>query len=90
MFLTGRKYIFYLNVTDCRIFEEKLVCSVDSIYIELLSGLFKFYILFLNILLVLIGIIPYSGFTGWVGWLFEFYGISTFVCYLTPNPFLCK
>ena len=25
-----------------------------------------------------------------VGWLFEFYGISTFVVYLTPNPFLCK
>ena len=24
------------------------------------------------------------------GWLFEFYGISTFVGYLTPNPFLCK
>ena len=27
-------------------------------------------------------------FVGWlVGW---FYGISTFVSYLTPNPFLCK
>ena len=27
---------------------------------------------------------------GWlVGWL-DFYGISTFVGYLTPNPFLCK
>ena len=25
-----------------------------------------------------------------VGWLFGFYGISTFVGYLTPNPFLCK
>ena len=26
---------------------------------------------------------------GWlVGWLFGFYGISTFVGYLTPNPFL--
>ena len=24
------------------------------------------------------------------GWLFEFYGISTFVGYLTPNPFLWK
>ena len=24
---------------------------------------------------------------GWFGW---FYGISTFVGYLTPNPFLCK
>ena len=23
----------------------------------------------------------------WFGW---FYGISTFVGYLTPNPFLCK
>ena len=23
-------------------------------------------------------------------WLFGFYGISTFVGYLTPNPFLCK
>ena len=23
-------------------------------------------------------------------WLVEFYGISTFVGYLTPNPFLCK
>ena len=23
-------------------------------------------------------------------WLFVFYGISTFVGYLTPNPFLCK
>ena len=22
-----------------------------------------------------------------VGWLFKFYGISTFVGYLTPNPF---
>ncbi len=33
--------------------------------------------------------------TGWlfgwlVGWLVVFYGISTFVGYLTPNPFLCK
>ncbi len=28
---------------------------------------------------------------GWlVGWLVGFYGISTFVGYLTPNPFLCK
>ena len=27
---------------------------------------------------------------GWlVGWLFGFYGISTFVGYLTPKPFLC-
>ena len=25
-----------------------------------------------------------------VGWLSGFYGISTFVGYLTPNPFLCK
>ena len=25
-----------------------------------------------------------------VVWLFGFYGISTFVGYLTPNPFLCK
>ena len=25
-----------------------------------------------------------------VGWLVEFYGISTFVGYLTPNPLLCK
>ena len=25
-----------------------------------------------------------------VGWLFGFYGISTFVGYLTPNLFLCK
>ena len=24
-----------------------------------------------------------------VGWLFGFYGISTFVGYLMPNPFLC-
>ena len=28
---------------------------------------------------------------GWlVGWLAGFYGISPFVGYLTPNPFLCK
>ena len=28
---------------------------------------------------------------GWlVGWLVWFYGISTFVGYLTPNLFLCK
>ena len=28
---------------------------------------------------------------GWlVGWLVGFYDISTFVNYLTPNPFLCK
>ena len=25
-----------------------------------------------------------------VGWLVGFYGTSTFVGYLTPNPFLCK
>ena len=25
-----------------------------------------------------------------IGWLFWFYGISTFVGYLTPNPFLCR
>ena len=25
-----------------------------------------------------------------VSWLVGFYGISTFVDYLTPNPFLCK
>ena len=25
-----------------------------------------------------------------VGWFVGFYGISTFVGYLTPNPFLCK
>ena len=25
-----------------------------------------------------------------LGWLFGFYGISTFVGYLTPNPFLYK
>ena len=25
---------------------------------------------------------------GWVGWLVVFYGISTFLSYLTPNPFL--
>ena len=24
------------------------------------------------------------------GWLVGFYGISAFVGYLTPNPFLCK
>ena len=24
------------------------------------------------------------------GWLVGFYGVSTFVGYLTPNPFLCK
>ena len=24
------------------------------------------------------------------GWLVGFYGISTFVGYFTPNPFLCK
>ena len=24
------------------------------------------------------------------GWFVGFYGISTFVGYLTPNPFLCK
>ena len=30
-----------------------------------------------------------SGNKGWV-WLDEFYGISTIVGYLTPNPFLCK
>ena len=32
-------------------------------------------------------------FTEWlslVGWLVGFYGISTFVGYLRPNPFLCK
>ena len=27
---------------------------------------------------------------GWLVWLFGFYGISTFVGYLTPNPFLYK
>ena len=28
---------------------------------------------------------------GWlVGWLVGFYGISTFLSYLTPNPFLCE
>ena len=28
---------------------------------------------------------------GWlVGWFIGFYGISTFVGYLTPNLFLCK
>ena len=26
----------------------------------------------------------------YVGWLFGFYGISTFVGYLMPNPFLYK
>ena len=32
-----------------------------------------------------------SGQKGWlVAWLVGFYGISTFVGYLTPNPFLCK
>ena len=25
-----------------------------------------------------------------IGWLVGFYGISTFVDYLMPNPFLCK
>ena len=25
-----------------------------------------------------------------VGWFVWFYGVSTFVGYLTPNPFLCK
>ena len=25
-----------------------------------------------------------------IGWFVGFYGISTFVGYLTPNPFLCK
>ena len=25
-----------------------------------------------------------------VGWFIGFYGISPFVGYLTPNPFLCK
>ena len=25
-----------------------------------------------------------------VGWFVGFYGISTFVVYLMPNPFLCK
>ena len=29
-------------------------------------------------------------FPGRVGWFVGFYGISTFVGYLTPNPFLCK
>ena len=27
---------------------------------------------------------------GWFGWFIGFYGMSTFVGYLTPNPFLCK
>ena len=27
---------------------------------------------------------------GWLVWFVGFYGISTFVGYLTPNPFLCK
>ena len=26
----------------------------------------------------------------WLVWFIGFYGISTFVGYLTPNPFLCK
>ena len=26
----------------------------------------------------------------WLVWFGGFYGISTFVGYLTPNPFLCK
>ncbi len=27
---------------------------------------------------------------GWMVWFVGFYGISTFVGYLMPNPFLCK
>ena len=35
-------------------------------------------------------VIKTPGMEGWfVGWLVWFYGISTFVGYLTPNPFLC-
>ena len=35
-------------------------------------------------------IIEYIPFQWLVGWLVEFYGMSTFVGYLTPNPFLCR
>ena len=57
--------MYYLNMTDCSFFEDKIICFVDFIYIEFFTRLFKFDILFLNIFLVLIVIIPYSGFTGW-------------------------
>ena len=33
---------------------------------------------------------PWSNLAKIIGWLVGFYGISTFVGYLTPNPFLCK
>ena len=37
------------------------------------------------------GVVAKELVVGWlVGWLVGFYGISTFLGYLTPNPFLCK
>ena len=41
-----------------------IICFMDFIYLGSLTGLFKFNIRFLDILLVLFGIIPYSRFTG--------------------------
>ena len=45
-------------------FKRKLFALWILFTLSFLPGLFKFNILFLNILLVLIGIIPYSGLTG--------------------------
>ena len=33
---------------------------------------------------------PTSIIVSLISWLVRFYGISTFIVYLTPNPFLCK
>ena len=60
MLLTGWKYIYYLNVTDCGCFIERKLFALWILFtLSSLSGLFKF-----DILLVLIGIILYSKFTG--------------------------
>ena len=65
MLLTGRKWIYHFNVSAFGVVFKRKVFALWILFTLIsLPGLFKFNILFLNILLVLIGIIPYSGFTG--------------------------
>ena len=61
---------------------EEILNSINSLFFLLLA-------LFSHLLTMLQHVIDLKK-SGSFGWLFGFYGISTFVGYLKPNPFYYK
>ena len=50
----------------------------------------EFFHFTLDKYLIMLSVKHFQLMSGLVGWLFRFYGISTFVGYSMPNPFLYK